>query len=126
MCNRARFDGEPETITERFGAQWLADKPMDNRFDPKELRPFGRAYVVRNERERRGLDVMEWDVLAGHAKQAGRKFAQTNVRHSLSAAMALTRHRPGQPVPDPADRVLRIGARANRSRPANLSCFFES
>ncbi|WP_321163583.1 hypothetical protein [Sphingomonas sp. Leaf208] len=75
MCNRARFDGEPETITERFGADWLADKPMDNRFDPKELRPFGRAYVVRNEGDHRGLDVMEWDVLAGQAKQAGRKVA---------------------------------------------------
>ena len=80
MCNRARFDGEPETITERFGANWLTEKPMDNRFDPKELRPFGRAYVVRNEDDRPGLDVMEWDVLAGQAKHAGRKVAQTNVR----------------------------------------------
>lgn len=80
MYNRARFDGEPETITERFGAAWLADKPMDNWFNPKELRPFGRAYVVRNEDGRRGLGVMEWDVLAGQAKQAGRKVAQTNVR----------------------------------------------
>jgi hypothetical protein len=53
---------------------------MDNRFDPKELSPFGRAYVVRSEAERRGLDVMEWDVLGGQAKQAGRKVAQTNVR----------------------------------------------
>ena len=80
MCNRARFDGEPETITERFGAEWLADKPMDNRFDPKELRPFGRAYVVRNEGGHRGLDVMEWDVLAGQATQAGRTVAQSYVR----------------------------------------------
>jgi putative SOS response-associated peptidase YedK len=80
MCNRARFSGEPETITERVSAEWLAPKPMDNRFDPKELRPFGRAYVVRSEGDRRGLDVMEWDVLAGQAKQAGRKVAQTNVR----------------------------------------------
>lgn len=73
MCNRARFSGEPETIFERFGAEWLTEKLMDNRFDPKELRPFGRAYVVRNEGDRRGLDVMEWDVLAGQAKQAGHK-----------------------------------------------------
>ncbi len=99
MCNRARFDGEPETITERFGSEWLADKPMDNRFDPKELRPFGRAYVVRNEADRRGLDVMEWDVLAGQAKQAGRKVAQTNVR---------TLHLPQwrSLVTDPANRCL--------------------
>jgi len=43
MCNRARFSGEPETIFERFEAEWLTEKPMDNRFDPKELRPFCRA-----------------------------------------------------------------------------------
>ncbi len=35
---------------------------------------------MRNEDDRRGLDVMEWDVLAGQAKQAGRKVAQANVR----------------------------------------------
>ena len=38
--------GEPQKIFERFGAQWLADKPRDNRFDPKELRPKVRAYVI--------------------------------------------------------------------------------
>ena len=99
MCNRARFSGEPETIFERFGGEWLAEKPMDNRFDPKELRPFGRAYVVRNDDRRRGLDVMEWDVLAGQAKQAGRKVAQTNVR---------TLHLPQwrSLVTDPANRCL--------------------
>jgi len=59
MCNRARSDGEPETITERFGAEWLVDKPIDNRFDPKELRPFDHAYVVRTEAECGELDVME-------------------------------------------------------------------
>jgi putative SOS response-associated peptidase YedK len=84
MCNRARLDGEPEMIAERFGAAWLADKPMDNRFNPKELRPFARAYVVRNEDGRRGLDVMEWDVLAGQAKWAGRKVAQTKVARFIS------------------------------------------
>jgi putative SOS response-associated peptidase YedK len=76
MCNRARFSGEPETITERFGAEWLAEKPMDNRFDPKELRPKGRAYVVREEDGRRGVDVMEWDVTAGLAS-----WPMTNVRN---------------------------------------------
>ena len=59
--------GEPETILERFGAQWLAEKPRDNRFDPKELRPKGRAYVIRQQDGARGLDVMSWDVLGGAA-----------------------------------------------------------
>ena len=43
MCNRARMLGEPETLIERFGAGWITDKPRDNRFDPVELRPKGRA-----------------------------------------------------------------------------------
>ena len=43
MCNRARYHGEPDTLVERFGAKWLADRPMDNRFNPQELVPFGRA-----------------------------------------------------------------------------------
>lgn len=47
MCNRARFAGEPETLCSTFGGGWLTDKPRDNRFDPKELRPKSRAYVVR-------------------------------------------------------------------------------
>jgi hypothetical protein len=58
MCNRARFDGEPETLTERFGAGWLTAKPMDNRFNPKELHPKSRAHVVRKQGSQRGLDVM--------------------------------------------------------------------
>ena len=45
MCNRARYLGEPETLVERFGAKWLADRLMDNRFNPQELVPFGRAWA---------------------------------------------------------------------------------
>ena len=99
MCNRARLNSEPETIRETFAADWLVDKPMDNRFDPKELRPFGRAYVVRNDAGRHGIDVMEWDVLAGQAKQGGRKMAQTNVR-----SLHLPQWR--SLVADPANRCL--------------------
>lgn len=78
MCNRARHLGEPETIVERFGAKWLADRPMDNRFDPQELRPRSRAYIVREGDGGRGLgvDVMEWDLLGGMAS-----FPMTNVRN---------------------------------------------
>jgi len=76
MCNRARSRTEPETLVERFGAGWLIDRPMDNRFDPVELRPKGRAYVIRQEAGRRGLDVMSWDVLGGQAA-----WPMTNVRN---------------------------------------------
>ncbi len=76
MCNRARMAGEPETILERFSAQWLAEKPRDNRFDPKELRPKGRAYVICQQDGARGLDVMSWDVLGGAAP-----WPMTNVRN---------------------------------------------
>jgi putative SOS response-associated peptidase YedK len=75
MCNRARYRGEPETL---FGAgsQLFTERPRDNRFDPQELRPRNRSYVIR-EREggRRGWDVMNWDVLGGEAK-----WPMTNVR----------------------------------------------
>ena len=87
MCNRARMLGEPETIYERFGSKWLADRPMDNRFNPVELVPFGRAYVVRDDDRGRGVDVMAWDVLGGLAKRPmktggpPRPLAMTNVRN---------------------------------------------
>lgn len=76
MCNRARMRGEPETLFTRFGGDWIVDKPMDNRFNPVELRPKGRAYVVREQDGARGLDVMEWDVLGG-----GAAWPMTNVRN---------------------------------------------
>jgi len=75
MCNRARLSYEPETILTHFGADWLTEKPRDNRFNPVELRPKGRAYVVREEGGKRGLDVMGWDVLGGKAP-----WPMTNVR----------------------------------------------
>ena len=67
MCNRDRFRGEPEAL---FGAasQLFCEPPRDNRFNPQELRPKARAYVIRErDGERRGWDVMTWDVLAGQA-----------------------------------------------------------
>lgn len=76
MCNRARLRTEPETLFTRFGGDWMTPKPMDNRFDPAELRPKGRAYVMRDDGGRLGLDVMSWDVLAG-----GAKWPMTNVRN---------------------------------------------
>ena len=86
MCNRARCLGEPDTLVERFGAKWPADRPMDNRFNPQELVPFGRAWVIRQNDQGRGVDVMSWDVLGGLAKRpskvgtAPRPLAMTNVR----------------------------------------------
>ncbi len=75
ICNRARYLGEPETLVERFGAKWLADRPMDNRFNPQELVPRGRAWVIRENDRGRGVDVMPWDVLGGLGT-----YAMTNVR----------------------------------------------
>ena len=75
MCNRARLDGDPETIHTRFGSSWAQDVVRPNR-DPIELVPRGKAYVIRTEQERRALDVMRWDVLGGQAK-----WPMTNVRN---------------------------------------------
>ncbi len=68
--------GEPETLIERFGAGWITDKPRDNRFDPVELRPKSRAYVIRQQNGAPGLDVMSWGVLGGAAP-----WPMTNVRN---------------------------------------------
>lgn len=53
MCNRARNRAEPETLFERFGGGWLTEKPRDSRFNPTELYPKTRAYVVRRPPRRR-------------------------------------------------------------------------
>ncbi|MBI0474422.1 DUF159 family protein [Sphingomonas sp. MA1305] len=75
MCNRARFAGEPETLFERFGAGWAQDVVRPNK-DPQELFPKSKAFVVREERGKRAVDVMLWDVLGG-----GAKWPMTNVRN---------------------------------------------
>ena len=75
MCNRARMSHEPETI---FGAAatLFDERPRDNRFDPRELRLRGRAYVIREQDGVRAWDVQEWDVLGGQAA-----WPMTNVRN---------------------------------------------
>jgi len=75
MCNRARNIKEAPTIFAHFESDWKADRPMDNRFNPVELAPRSRAWVVRQDERGCGLDVMSWDVLGGQAK-----FPMTNVR----------------------------------------------
>lgn len=75
MCNRARFAGEPETLFERFGATWAQDVVRPNK-DPQELFPKSKAFIIREERGRRAVDVMLWDVLGG-----GAKWPMTNVRN---------------------------------------------
>jgi len=67
--------GEPETIWGSI-AELFSERPRDNRFDPHELRPKGRAYVVREDGGVRGWDVMRWDVLGGKAP-----WPMTNVRN---------------------------------------------
>ncbi len=75
MCNRARNRGEPETLFARFNASWAQDVVRPNS-DPVELYPKSKAYVVREERDRRVVDVMAWDVLGGQAP-----WPMTNVRN---------------------------------------------
>ena len=75
MCNRARYAGEPETLW-GSAAKLFDERPRDNRFDPKELRPKSRAYVIREQDGERVWDVMEWDVLGGSAA-----WPMTNVRN---------------------------------------------
>lgn len=72
MCNRARLDGEPETLREKFGAKWIGQIP--NR-STVELVPKGAAPVVRSAETQRIIDLMNWDVLGG-----GAKWPMTNVR----------------------------------------------
>lgn len=74
MCNRARYAGEPATL---FGsaAKLFNAAPRDNRFDPRELRPKSRNYVIREQDGERAWDVMSWDVLGGRAA-----WPMTNVR----------------------------------------------
>ena len=75
MCNRARYSGEPETL---FGstAELFIERPRDNRFNPVELRPRSRNYVIREQDGKRAWDVMTWDVLGGQAA-----YPVTNVRN---------------------------------------------
>jgi len=94
MCNRARFHGEAETLFQRFGGDFLAPRPMDNRFNPRELRPKGRAWIIREEDGHRGVDVAEWDVTAGKAP-----WPMTNVRN-----LALPQWR--ELAAEPANRCL--------------------
>lgn len=74
MCNRARLKNEPETL---FGsaAKLFSPRPRDNRFNPQELRPKSRCYVIREQAGQRAWDVMTWDVLGGKAP-----WPMTNVR----------------------------------------------
>lgn len=74
MCNRARMRGEPETL---FGSakKLFSERPRDNRFDPTELRPKARSFVIREQDGERGWDMMAWDVLGGKAA-----WPMTNVR----------------------------------------------
>lgn len=76
MCNRARDRQNVETIQEEYDTSWTTPRPMDNRFNPEELVPKGRAWVVRQQDGARGIDVMAWDVLAGSAS-----YPMTNVRN---------------------------------------------
>lgn len=75
MCNRARGLNEPATIFGTPGGLF-GERPMDNRFNPAELRPGSRNFVIREHDGERAWDVMTWDVLGGQAA-----WKMTNVRN---------------------------------------------
>ncbi|MFS0770852.1 SOS response-associated peptidase family protein [Sphingomonas sp. 1P08PE] len=75
MCNRARYKGEPETLFSSTG-KLFDERPRENTFNPQELRPKRRNYVIREQDGIRGWDVMSWDVLGGQAP-----WPMTNVRN---------------------------------------------
>ena len=74
MCNRARMSHEPEALW-GSASKLFDERPRDNRFDPRELRPKSRNYVIREWDGERAWDVMLWDVLGG-----GAAWPMTNVR----------------------------------------------
>ncbi|WP_242154848.1 SOS response-associated peptidase family protein [Sphingomonas sp. BAUL-RG-20F-R05-02] len=74
MCNRARMSHEPEALW-GSASQLFDERPRDNRFDPRELRPKSRNYVIREWDGERAWDVMLWDGLGG-----GAAWPMTNVR----------------------------------------------
>ncbi len=76
MCNRARLADGPDMLAKHFPVDWWADRPRDNRFDPRELAPRGRACVIRRDARGTGVDFMAWDVLGGQAR-----VPMTNVRN---------------------------------------------
>ena len=75
MCNRARMDGEPETLW-GSASKLFIERPRDNRFNPRELRPKSRNYIIREQDGERAWDVMTWDVTGGKAP-----WPMTNVRN---------------------------------------------
>lgn len=75
MCNRARMSGEPETLW-GSAAKLFGQRPRDNHFNPRELRPKSRNYIIREQDGKRAWDVMTWDVLGGKAP-----WPMTNVRN---------------------------------------------
>lgn len=69
------MSNEPETLW-GSASKLFSERPRDNRFNPAELRPKSRNYVVREQNGERAWDVMTWDVLGGAAS-----WPMTNVRN---------------------------------------------
>src|SRR5690242_213820 len=101
MCNRARLDGDPETLRERFGAKWLAAPP--NRW-PVELTPVAKGIVVREQGgERHRRDEL------GCARRPG-EVADDQRPQPCPPAVEAAGRASRAPLPGAADRVLRMDA----------------
>lgn len=82
------MSNEPETLW-GSAAKLFSERPRDNRFDPRELRPKSRNYVIREEGGERAWDVMTWDVLGGQAAwpMAGRSGDDDDHENSPSVTL---------------------------------------
>lgn len=76
LRKRATFDGEPKTIIERYGAELQIGDHSDSEYP----RLLGRAYVVWEEDDLPGRDLMEIGRLGGAGEAGGRNVAQNNGR----------------------------------------------
>lgn len=82
---------------------------MDNRFNPAELVPKGRAYVVRENERGRGLDIIRWDVLNGLAT-----WPMSNVRNMALPQWRRLAEHPEDRCLIPLNSILRVDVRARQ------------
>jgi hypothetical protein len=95
MRSRARLAGEPETLRARFSAAWSQDVVRPNA-SLEELYPKSRAFIVREERGGRVVDVMSCGALGGQGP-----WPMTNIRNLRSPQLTTFASAPSRRCPVP-------------------------